>query len=77
MIQGTLLAEFVPGERSVILYVAFCPPFERLPQVELESSADARLMQTLHNGAQIEVRLPRVAQAAASATVEFYATDAE
>jgi hypothetical protein len=77
VIQGSLLAEFAPGERSAILYVAFCPPFERLPQVELESSADARLMQTLHNGVQIEVRLPRVAKTAASATVEIYATDAE
>jgi hypothetical protein len=77
VIQGSLLAEFAPGERSVVLYVAFCPPFERLPQVELESSADARLMQTLHNGVQIEVRLPRAVKAAESATVEIYATDAE
>ncbi len=76
-IHGTLLAEFAPGERSAMLYVAFCPPFERLPRVDLESCADARLVQTLHNGAQIEVRLPRAVKAATSATVELYATDAE
>ena len=77
VIQGTLLAEFAPGERSAMLYVAFCPPFERLPQIELESSADARLVQTLHHGAQIEVRLPSAAKSATTASVEMYATDAE
>lgn len=76
-IHGTLLAEFAPGERTAMLYVAFCPPFEKLPQVELESTADARLLQTLHNGAQIEVRLPAAAKTATSESVELYATDAE
>jgi hypothetical protein len=77
VIHGTLLAEFASGERIAVLYVAFCPPFQRLPRLELESTAEAKLVQTLHNGAQIEVRLPRAAKTATSATVELYATDAE
>lgn len=77
VIHGTLLAEFAAGERSVTLYVAFCPPFERLPQIDIESSVDAKLVQSLHNGAQIEVRLPGATKTATFATVEFYASDAE
>jgi hypothetical protein len=77
VVRGTLLAEFAPGERVATLYVAFCPPYERLPHVEVESPVEARLVQTLHNGVQIEVRLPRAARTATSATVELFAIDAE
>ena len=77
VVQGTLVAEFAAGERVATVYIGFCPPFERLPQVELESSADAKVVQALHNGAQIEVRRPRAAKTATSATIEIYATDAD
>jgi hypothetical protein len=76
VVTGTLVAEFEPGARIATVYVGFCPPFERLPHVELESSADATLVQALHNGAQIEVRQPRAAKTALTATIEIYATDA-
>jgi hypothetical protein len=76
-IHGTLLAEFAAGQQTATLHAPFCPPFERLPNVELESAADAKVVQTLHNGAQIEVRLARPANAPATATVELFATDAE
>ena len=50
---------------SATLYVAFCPPFERLPQVEVEvaddSDANVKFAQVLHNGAQLEVRLAQPA----------------
>lgn len=78
-IHGTLVAEFAPGERSTTLYVAFCPPFERLPTVEAEviddASASVKLIQLLHNGAQIDVRLPQPAQEKQTVTVEMVATD--
>jgi hypothetical protein len=77
VIHGTLRAEFAPGQRTTTLYVAFCPPFERLPNVELESTADAKVVQTLHNGAQLEVRLPRPAKSPYAASVEIFATDAD
>jgi len=77
VVRGTLVAEFAPGERTVTLFVAFCPPFERLPHVELESAAGAKVIQTLHNGAQLDVRLPRAAETSTTATVDIYATDAE
>jgi len=79
-IHGTLIAEFAPGERSATLYVAFCPPFERLPSIEAEaidnSSASVKLTQLLHNGAQVDVRLPQPANEKQTVTVEIVASDA-
>ncbi len=79
-IRGTLIGEFVPGERQVTLNVAFCPPFERLPQVEVNVSDDSvptvKLTQVLHNGAQLEVRLPHPAAENTTVALEFFATDA-
>jgi hypothetical protein len=80
-IHGTLAAEFAPGERQTTLFVAFCPPFEYLPEVEAEiadnSPADVKLTQVLHNGAQLEVRLPHAAPVATSITVALFATEAQ
>jgi hypothetical protein len=80
-VHGTLVAEFAAGERQTTLYVAFCPPFERLPQVEAnvsdESEADVKLSQVLHNGAQFDVRLPEAADDATNVTIEFFAADSD
>jgi hypothetical protein len=79
-IHGTLIAEFEPGDRSATLHIAFCPPFERLPTVELEavdnSFATVKLTQLLHNGVQIEVRLPQSLDEKQSVTIEMLATEA-
>jgi hypothetical protein len=79
-IHGTLLAEFEPGDRSTTIYVGFCPPFERLPTVEVEAAGDsfatAKLSQLLHNGVQIEVRLPKSPDEKQTVTIEIVATDA-
>jgi hypothetical protein len=78
-IHGTLLAEFTAGERTATLHVAFCPPFERLPTVEVEtvddSAADVKVAQLLHNGVQIDVRLPEPADENTSVTIELLAAD--
>jgi hypothetical protein len=78
-IRGTLLAEFVAGERQTTLYVGFCPPFELLPQVEAnaigEFEAEVKLAQVLHNGAQLDVRLSEPADEAVSISIEFYASE--
>ena len=75
------LTEFDPADRIATLNVAFCPPFERLPAVEVEtdgdSSATVKLTQILHNGAQLEVRLLQASDEAQRVVVELYATDAE
>ncbi len=60
-VYATLRGNFEPGTRTVMLYVGFCPPFRSLPQVEAEVidgvPAVAKVIQSLHNGAQIEVDL--------------------
>ncbi len=79
-IHGTLLAEFAAGERTATLFVAFCPPFERIPTVDVEAVdnafADAKVTQLLHNGVQIDVRLPQPAAGDDTVTVELMAADA-
>jgi hypothetical protein len=76
VIHGTLVAEFVPGERTATLHVAFCPPFERLPQVEAAADdCDVKVVQVLHQGARLDVRLGRVCDIPKRVTVEILATD--
>jgi len=79
IIRGTLVAEFPVGERYATLYVAFCPPFERLPVVQTDSADDfdatVKLAQVLHNGAQIEVRLTEPAEEFLRICVDFVAQE--
>lgn len=78
-IHATLLAEFPSGERTTTLVVAFCPPFEQLPTVEAHANDDSgttvKVTQLLHNGVQLEVRLPEPAEDTLQITVEVLATE--
>ena len=80
-IRGMLVGEFAPGERQVTLYIAFCPPFERLPRVEVnvadDSDATVKLTQVLHNGVQLDVRLPQPAADPINVAVELFASDTD
>jgi len=63
VIHAKLAAEFPPGVRCTTLYLAFCPPFEYLPDVEANivegPDAHVKVAQLLQNGAQLEVQLSR------------------
>jgi len=76
-IVGSLVAEFAAGERQVTVYAGFCPPFELLPEVEVnledDFGADVKLVQVLHNGAQIELRLSEPAEEPIAVAIEFVA----
>ncbi len=78
-IAGTVVAEFAPGERTSVVHVAFCPPFERLPSVDAEVAAgpacDVKLAQILHQGARLEARLARASTAPERVSIDFAATD--
>jgi hypothetical protein len=78
LIRGEFVAEFAAGERNATLYIAFCPPFERLPTVDAqigdESSATVKVAQLLHNGAELDVRLAEPSATAQVVAVEFIAT---
>jgi hypothetical protein len=79
-VRATIAAEFAPHQRTAALYMAFCPPFETLPRVEANSSAGPpatiKLVQSLHNGAQIEVRLAQGRDREETVTVRLVATAA-
>jgi hypothetical protein len=78
-LRGTLAAEFPAGERQLTLHVAFCPPFERIPEVDADladdSDASVKLTQILHNGAQLEVRFPEPVDEPISIALELFAID--
>lgn len=78
-VHGVLLAEFGAGQQIATLYVGFCPPFEELPYVEAEVAdgpmASIKVVQVLHNGAQLDVGLAVPATEAALVSVEFMAAE--
>jgi hypothetical protein len=78
-VRGRLVAEFAAGQRDTTLYVAFCPPFERLPDVDThvtdDTTASVKVAQRLHNGAQLDVRLTEPAENSLTVTVEFFAAE--
>jgi hypothetical protein len=78
-IRGTVVAEFMVGERQTTAYIGFCPPFELLPHVEAnvndDLEAEVKLAQVLHNGAQFDVRLSEPAEDALAVSIEFFASE--
>ena len=76
-VDGTLLVDFAPGQRTAGAYVGFCPPLAALPDVDVQlgegPDGTAKVVQALAHGAQFEVRLARPAAEACGAIVEFSA----
>lgn len=73
-VYATLRGELEAGERRTTLFVGFCPPFQSPPLVEAEviegPPGMAKVIQSLHNGAQIEVDLDEAPSEDAYVTVE-------
>jgi hypothetical protein len=78
-VRGTMAAEFPPGQRTEILWVGFCPPFEFLPRVTAHAiennPVSVKVAQVLHNGAQLEVRLLHSAVCQQVAKIELFAAE--
>jgi len=78
-IHGMLIAEFTVGQQLATLHVGFCPPLEHLPHVEAEvadgPAARIKVVQVLHNGAQLDVGLEDPALEATLVSVEFMAAE--
>lgn len=76
-IEGWLKATAQPGERTFSLHVAFCPPFERVPQfTAIQSSgppARVRPVQLLPYGIRLEVKLSEPRGDRSAIVVEFSA----
>jgi hypothetical protein len=79
LVRGTLAADFPPGQRIETLWIGFCPPFKVLPHVTAHATgnlcASVKVAQVLHNGAQLEVRLPNPASCEQVANIEFLAEE--
>jgi hypothetical protein len=78
-VHATLVAEFPVGQRSATLYLAFCPPFEYLPDIEASVTdgpeANVEVTQLLHNGAQLDVHLSDNHQTHQHVVVEVLAAE--
>jgi hypothetical protein len=76
-IEGWLKAIVHPGERTMHLHVAFCPPFERVPQFTvIQSSGPAarvRPVQLLPYGVRLELKLSEPSNEKAVVVIEFSA----
>ncbi len=76
-IEGWLKATAQPGERTLNLHVAFCPPFERVPQfTAIQSSgppARVRPVQLLPYGVRLELKLNEPSGEKTAIVVEFSA----
>jgi hypothetical protein len=79
-VRGTLRADFVAGQRHATLYVGFCPPLERLPEIEAEVAegpdAAIKVVQAFAHGARLDLRLGEEAEEACSVIVELVAVPA-
>ncbi|MCI0492484.1 MAG: hypothetical protein L0Z07_06080 [Planctomycetes bacterium] len=79
VIHGTLFAEFRPGQRSGAIYLAFCPPFEFLPEIEVNATrgpeSSIHVVQLLHNGVQLDVRLTQASERCERVAVELIAAE--
>lgn len=58
-IVGMLVAEFAPGQRFATLHVSFCPPLERLPQIEVNPTRMSRSSKRCTKGPNSKSACPR------------------
>jgi hypothetical protein len=74
-VTATLRADFVVGQRNATVYVGFCPPLSRVPDLTIEpvDGADAKVVQAFAHGVRIDVRLAQAARGASSVAVNVVA----
>ncbi|MCE9552716.1 MAG: hypothetical protein K8T91_04970 [Planctomycetes bacterium] len=77
--QGILRVEFALGQRTEVVHVAFCPPFEATPQwtakVVSGPALTIKQVQVFPYGARLEVRLHHLAAAAVDSLISFSAVE--
>jgi hypothetical protein len=79
VLDGWLRADFAPSGRMAALHVAFCPPFDRTPEVHVEQltgpAATVKPSQAYPFGVRIDIKLASPTPNAASVAVEFLARE--
>jgi hypothetical protein len=78
-VEGWLKAHFTPEQRTAIVHVAFCPAFDRAPNIEAELAegppAELRPTLVLPWGVRWEVKLDAPATEPTTAIFEFVADE--
>ena len=75
MVAARLRADFVAGQRNATVYVGFCPPLARVPEITIDpvEGAEAKIVQAFAHGVRIDVRLAQVATEATSISLNVIA----
>ena len=75
--SGEVRVEFAHAQRTAVAHVSFCPPFARLPRVEIECregpKARAKVTHTLCHGARVEIKLEHVEETPTAVVLELTA----
>ncbi len=78
VLHGTAEAEFLPGQRTAALHLAFCPPFAQQPELEVFQvegpELRVKVCQLMPYGVRLDLRLTTTPAAAAKTRIEFTAT---
>ena len=78
--QGTVRTRFAEGQRTDVIHLAFCPPFQSTPRLEVESEegpeVDVKLTQTMPYGARLDLRLDKIAPSDVTVGLRFSAVEA-
>lgn len=81
VIAGWLSVELAAEQRSATAHVAFCPPFARVPRIEIavegEQDARVKVAQVLAYGARFDVKLNAPASEPTVLPLRFTATASE
>ncbi|MBX3412200.1 MAG: hypothetical protein KF708_05730 [Pirellulales bacterium] len=76
-VEGRLGVELAAGQRTATAHVAFCPPFARVPRIEVAvdgEEARVKLAQALPHGARFDVKLNAPAEEPLVLPLRFSAT---
>lgn len=78
LLRGWVRVPFVPGQRSASVHLAFCPPFESVPSVDIVGQfgpeCRIKVVQVLPLGARLDVRLQHASSTHDSVILEILAT---
>lgn len=77
IINARVIVAFEPGQRAASIHVAFCPPFDVLPEVEFEQTdgpeSRIKLGQLLPQGVRLDVKLAAPGPAAVEVAISAIA----
>jgi hypothetical protein len=76
-ISGVAGEAFLSGQRHAAMHIAFCPPFEKTPELEFEQidgpTARIKVGQLQPYGARLDLRLARAGKDSQRVVVQFEA----